>query len=93
MTVTLFLPGALRQAVGGVSELTFEAQTVGEAFAALFDRAPDLRPHLFNENDELRSFVNVFVNDEDIRALDGLKTPLSNGAQVTILPAIAGGKR
>lgn len=92
MTVTLLLPGALRQAAGGSSELTFEAQTVGDAFNALFDRAPDLRHHLFNDSGELRPFVNVFVNDEEIRALDGLKTPLSDGAQVTILPAIAGGR-
>ncbi len=88
---TLRIPTPLRPYTEGQGELQVSALTVGEAMQELVSRFPALKPHLFNEQDDLRSFVNLFVNDEDIRSLDGAGTPLKESDRLMIIPSIAGG--
>jgi MoaD family protein len=90
MPVTVKIPTQLRAATDGESEIEVEGATVGEALDALFDEHDGLRERI-TEDGDLRRFVNVFVSGEDIRFQDGLETPISDGDEVTILPAVAGG--
>src|SRR5438309_1209746 len=91
MAVTVLIPTPLRQFAGGKSEAEVEAKTAGEALDALTTEFPELRKHLFTEQDALRNFINVYVGDEDIRYLDGVATDVASGETVTIVPSIAGG--
>ena len=91
MAVTVLIPTPLRQFAGGKSEAEVEATTAGEALDALTTEFPELRKHLFTEQDALRNFINVYVGDEDIRYLDGAGTEVPAGETVTIVPSIAGG--
>ena len=91
MPVSVLLPGALRGFASGRSEVQVEATTAGQALAALTAAHAGLRPHLFDEHGRIRSFVNVYVNDEDIRHQAGLDTPVPAGGSVMIIPSIAGG--
>ena len=91
MAVTVLIPTPLRQFAGGKSEAEVEAKTAGEALDALTAEFPELRKHLFTEQDALRNFINVYVGDEDIRYLDGAGTEVPAGETVTIVPSIAGG--
>ena len=91
MSVTVRIPTQLRSLSGGSSEVVVEATTVAEAMKALEASHPGFSDRLFDEGGKLRRFVNVFVADEDIRFLDGLDTPLSAGATLSIVPAVAGG--
>jgi adenylyltransferase/sulfurtransferase len=88
---TLRIPTPLRPYTDGQGELQVSALTVGEAMQELVSRFPALKPHLFNEQDDLRSFVNLFVNDEDIRSLGGAGTLLKDTDRLMIIPSIAGG--
>jgi sulfur-carrier protein len=90
MGVTVKIPAQLRAATGGESELSVDGSTVGEALDAVFSQHGDLRERI-TDSGELRRFVNVYVSGEDIRFQDGLETPVSDGDEVTILPAVAGG--
>jgi len=91
MAVTIFIPTALRQYAGGNGEVQIEAETVGEALDKLTASHAGLRPHLYKDEKALRNFVNVYVNDEDIRYVSRLETPVKDGDTVTIVPSIAGG--
>ena len=91
MAVTVLIPTPLRQFAGGKSEAEVEAKTAGEALDALTAEFPELRKHLFTEQDALRNFINVYVGDEDIRYLDGAATAIPPGETVMIVPSIAGG--
>lgn len=91
MAVSIQIPTALRHFAGGKAEVTVQAKTAGEALNELTTQHADLRKHLFNDQNVLRSFVNVYVNDEDIRHKGGVETPLADGTTVTIVPSIAGG--
>jgi adenylyltransferase/sulfurtransferase len=91
MAVTVFIPTALRQFAGGKTEAEVEARTVGEALERLTGEHAELRRHLYGEQGALRNFVNVYVNDEDIRATGRLETPIKDGDTISIVPAIAGG--
>ena len=91
MSVTIVIPTPLRQFAGGNSEIEVEAATAGEALDALTTEHADLRKHLYNEQNALRNFVNVYVGDEDIRHLDGAETVLKDGETIMIVPSIAGG--
>jgi sulfur-carrier protein adenylyltransferase/sulfurtransferase len=91
MAVTVFIPTALRQFAGGKSEVEVEAGTVGDVLDRLTGEYAELRRHLYGEQNALRNFVNVYVNDEDIRAAQRLDTPVKDGDTVSIIPAIAGG--
>ncbi len=90
MAVTVKIPSQLRAVAGGEAEVEVEGATVGEALDAVFDEHEALRERLIAD-DGLRRFVNVYVSGEDIRFQDGLDTALSDGDEVTILPAVAGG--
>ncbi|MGI8996360.1 MAG: molybdopterin-synthase adenylyltransferase MoeB [Pyrinomonadaceae bacterium] len=91
MSVTILIPTALRQFAGGKGEMEVEAATVGEALERLVSANADLRKHLYSEADTLRNFVNVYVNDEDIRHAQKLETPVKEGDSIMIVPSIAGG--
>jgi sulfur-carrier protein len=90
MAVTVKIPAQLRATTDGASELEVDGETVGEALDAVYQQHGELRDRI-TESGELRRFVNVYVAGEDIRFKDGLETPISDGDEVTILPAVAGG--
>jgi MoaD family protein len=90
MAVSVKIPTQLRSATDGESVALVEGGTVGEVLDSLYDRYGELRSRIA-EDGGLRRFVNVYVGGEDIRFLDGLDTPVSDGDEVTILPAVAGG--
>jgi sulfur-carrier protein len=90
MAITVKLPTQLRDTVGGVASVEADGATVGEALESVFASHGELRDRLY-QNGDLRRFVNVYLGGEDIRFLDGLQTPLPDGAELTILPAVAGG--
>jgi sulfur-carrier protein len=93
MSVTVKLPTQLRSAAGGQSTVEVEGGTVGEALEALFAVHGELRDRLSDpEAGGLRRFVNVYVDGDDIRFGDGLDTAVRPGGEVTILPAVAGGR-
>ena len=91
MAVTIIIPTALRQYASGNSEIEVEASTAGEALERLTSAHTELRKHLYNDQNKLRSFVNVYLNDEDIRHASGSDTPLKDGDTLMIVPSIAGG--
>jgi sulfur-carrier protein len=84
------IPPQLRSEVGGAREVPAEGDTVRELLDDLMSRFPALRPQLV-ENDEIAPFVNVYVEGEDVRTLDGLDTQVEYGNTVILLPAMAGG--
>jgi MoaD family protein len=91
MAVTVKLPVQLRASAGGASEAEIEGGTVGEVLESLFASYPDLRARISDGEGSVRRFVNVYVSGEDIRFLQGVSTPVADGAELTILPAVAGG--
>jgi sulfur-carrier protein len=91
MSVTVKIPTQLRAAAEGASEAQLDGATVQEVLDGLFDRYGELRGRIADEDGSLRRFVNVYLSGEDIRFLDGLATPVKDGAELTILPAVAGG--
>src|SRR5688572_12531477 len=91
MSVTIVIPTPLRQFVGGNSEVEVNAATAGDALRELTTEHGELRKHLYNDQDKLRNFINVYVGDEDIRHLDGPATQLKDGETLMIVPSIAGG--
>src|SRR5215831_18521820 len=91
MPVTITIPTPLRQFASGQSDVQVEANTAGEALNQLTSTHAELRRHLFNDQNTLRNFVNVYVNDEDIRHLNGADTPVKDGDAILIVPSIAGG--
>ena len=90
MAITVKIPAQLRAVTGGECEFEVEGSTVGEALDAVYAEHEDLRERI-TEDGGLRRFVNVYVSGEDIRFQDGLETTLTDGDEVTILPAVAGG--
>jgi sulfur-carrier protein len=91
MPAIVKIPTQLRAAAGGAAEAEVEGATVQEVLNSLFERFEELRGRIADDDGSLRRFVNVYLAGEDIRFLDGLATPVSDGAEVTILPAVAGG--
>jgi molybdopterin/thiamine biosynthesis adenylyltransferase/rhodanese-related sulfurtransferase/molybdopterin converting factor small subunit len=88
---TIVIPTALRTYTENQTSLRVEASTVGEAIQQLVERFPKLKPHLFNEEGRLRSFINLYLGDEDVRYLQGLDTPLQEQDELTLIPSVAGG--
>lgn len=88
---TIRIPTAMRALTSGRSEVAVSAGTVQEALAALERAHPGIRSQLFDDRGQLRRYVNVFVDEEDIRYLQGLATPLTGAARITLVPAMAGG--
>jgi molybdopterin converting factor small subunit len=91
VAVTITIPTALRQYAENQATAEFAVENVGDLLRALVERYPALGRHLFSENGKLRTFVNIYVGDEDIRYLEGEATALKDGETVSIIPAIAGG--
>ena len=91
MSVTITIPAPLRQFAAGQSQIVVEAKTAGEALDLLTTTHAALRRHLYNDQNALRNFVNVYLNDEDIRHASGPDTPVKDGDSIMIVPSIAGG--
>ena len=94
MPVTFHIPGALREFTGGRSRVEIEASpaTVGDALSALWTLYPGVRDRIATEQGQIREHINLFVGEEDIRYTGGLMSPISVGSQISIVPAISGGR-
>lgn len=90
-TVSVRLPTVLRPAANGRSAVEAEGASVGDVVSSLIADYPDLAENLVDSHGGIRKFVNVYVNDEDIRFIEKLNTPVTDGDEVAILPAVAGG--
>ena len=91
MPVEVRLPTVLRQHADGSASLNADGKTVGDVFTSLTTRFPGLRGQLLDADGSLHKFVNVYRNDDDIRYLEQLATPVADGDTISILPAVAGG--
>lgn len=91
MAIKVRIPTALRSVTGGQPEVVGEGSTVFELLKDLDSRYPGFGARVFGQDGNVQRFINIFVNDEDIRFLAGQNTPLSDGDEVSIIPAIAGG--
>ena len=91
MAVTVRIPTTMRPLTGGDKQVTLDPGTLAEVIAALDSTHPGMGDRLLDEGGELRKFVNVFVDDDDVRYLDGLDTKVADGITVSIIPAVAGG--
>jgi molybdopterin converting factor small subunit len=89
----VLIPTPLRQYAGKNDSVELGGSTVGEVLSALTSQHPDLRRHLYSDEGKLRSFVNVYLNDEDIRYLQKDSTPVKENDTLSIVPSIAGGRR
>ncbi len=90
MAIKVEIPGPLREQAGGKNEVTVTGATVGAALADLVKQYPALEPKLF-QNGTIRPYINVFINNEDIRYLDEMDTAVTDGVIVALIPAVAGG--
>jgi molybdopterin synthase sulfur carrier subunit len=90
---TIKIPPVLRASVGGAKEIEASGGDVGQVLRSLADQHPATESQLFSEDGELNRYVNVYLNDEDVRVLDGLDTSVSDADTIVILPAMAGGRR
>lgn len=91
MSILVRIPAPLQRLTGGEKEVNVSGTTLAEVIADLEQKYPGFRGRLLDENGELRRFVNVYVNEEDVRFLDGLATKIEDGTEVSIIPAVAGG--
>jgi sulfur-carrier protein len=91
MPITVQIPTALRRHTSGVSSIACGATNLGELFSVLDEKFPQLKPHLRDEAGQLRRFLNVYVNEEDIRFLGGPSYAFQDGDEVLLVPSIAGG--
>lgn len=89
--ITVQIPTALRQHTEGADRLTCSATNLGELFTVLDEKFPSLKPHLRDESGQMRRFLNVYVNEEDIRFLGGPGYAFKEGDEVLLVPSIAGG--
>jgi sulfur-carrier protein len=89
---TVKIPPVLRSYTGGEKEVAAEGSNVGEVLRALAQQHPDTERQLFGDDGSLNRYVNVYLNDEDVRVLDGLETAVKPGDTLVILPAMAGGR-
>jgi sulfur-carrier protein len=91
MSVTVRIPTTMRPLTGGEKQVSVETGTLSDVIAALEAAHPGLGERLLDDDGGLRKFVNVFVDDDDVRYLDGLDTKVADGLTVSIIPAVAGG--
>jgi sulfur-carrier protein len=87
----LRIPTPLRPYTSGQSEINVNGSNVGEALSDLTNQYPTIKPHLFNESDQLRPFVNLFLGENNIKDLQGVETPVKEGDKLVLIPSIAGG--
>ncbi|HZQ69444.1 MAG TPA: MoaD/ThiS family protein [Terriglobales bacterium] len=92
MTVTVQIPSALRRHTAGVGKLDCSAANLHDLLSVLDQKFPDLRPHLRDDSGQVRRFLNVYVNEEDIRFLGGNGYVFQDGDEVLLVPSIAGGR-
>ena len=88
---TIKVPPVLREQTDGEAEVSVEGENVGDTLRALVERYPTTRDQLFSQEGDLNRYVNVYLNDEDVRVLDGLDTGVSESDTIVLLPAMAGG--
>ena len=88
---TIRIPPVLRPSVGGEREVTAAGESVGDVLRALTDEHPETQGQVFGADGDLNRYVNVYLNDEDVRVLEGLETPVAERDSLVILPAMAGG--
>ncbi len=93
MTVSVRIPTILRSYTGGAAEVSAEAGTLREVLASLDSSYPGIAGRILDDGGRLRRFVNVYVGDEDVRFAGGLDTPVPAGTEVSVIPAVAGGRR
>ena len=91
MSVTVRIPTTMRPLTGGEKQVSVETGTLSDVIAALEAAHPGLSERLLDDDGGLRKFVNIFVDDDDVRYLDGLDTKVADGLTVSIIPAVAGG--
>lgn len=91
MAVTLRIPTVLRPAMGGAAIVSVEGATIGDVLAKLTANYPEIKGQLLNDDGTLHRFLNVYINDDDVRYLGGLDAPVANDDEITLLPAVAGG--
>jgi sulfur-carrier protein len=91
MSVKVRIPTILRTYTGGASEVDADGGTLGEVLDSLETKYPGIRARVLDDTGKLRRFVNVYVGEEDVRFASGLETPTSEGVQVSVIPAVAGG--
>jgi molybdopterin synthase sulfur carrier subunit len=91
MPVTVRLPGALRDAAGGQTKLEASGRTLAEIFADIERRHPGFRGRVVDESGRLRSYVNVYIGEDDARSRGGTDAPVPDGSEVMVIPAMAGG--
>ncbi|MGB0582426.1 MAG: ubiquitin-like small modifier protein 1 [Limisphaerales bacterium] len=91
MPVSIRIPTPLRKLTNDEELVTVEAATIDDAISELQTKYPGIKERLVDENGEVRRFVNIYVNEEDIRFLQNKETPIKDGDEVSIIPAIAGG--
>jgi sulfur-carrier protein len=91
VAVEVRLPTVLRTHAGGASVVQVDGATVGEVLAKLVAEYPGLAGQVVQDDGSLHKFVNIYVNDDDVRYLEGVDTPVADGAELSILPAVAGG--
>lgn len=90
---TVFVPTPLRRLTGGQSKLSVEAQNVGGVLHAIDAQYPGIVAKLVDDDGNVKRFINIFINDDEIRTLQGLETPVGDADKVSIVPAMAGGQR
>ena len=93
MPITVQIPTALRRHTAGVSSVECAASNLDQLFSVLDEKFPDLRPHLRDDKGQIRRFLNIYVNEEDIRFLGGPAYAFQEGDEVLLVPSIAGGLR
>ena len=91
MSAVVRIPTILRTYTGGAAEVAAEGSTLQEVLDSLDVQYPGIAARVLDDNGALRRFVNIYVNDDDVRFLDGLVTPIADGANISIIPAVAGG--
>jgi molybdopterin converting factor small subunit len=91
VAITVRIPTVLRPATGGQAVLTGVGSSIGEILGAIAAEHPGVQPQLFNADGSLHKFLNVYINDDDVRYLGGLDAPVADGDEITLLPAVAGG--
>ncbi len=91
MSVLVRIPTPLQSVTKGEKEIAVDAKTIAEVITALEKLYPGIKERLMDESGEIRRFVNVYVNDEDVRFLEGLSTKVKDGDDVSVIPAVAGG--
>ena len=92
MPITVQIPSALRRFTSGAGSLACAAKDLEELFSALDDKFPELKSHLRDDKGQIRRFINIYVNEEDIRFLGGAAYAFQEGDEVLLVPSIAGGK-